>query len=109
MKQYRSPGPKYSVSTTVGYEKADPRLPKAPAYSLGQRLKPIESQLYCVPGPKYDLRNVTCRGPVTVTAASLTSKSAEPKYALPTPSPAKYNTSHCMPVVKPVMPMYSFG
>ncbi|XP_050538004.1 outer dense fiber protein 3-B-like [Daktulosphaira vitifoliae] len=106
-KQYCTPGPKYSCPTTIGYEKTDVRLPRAPAFSLGQRIQSnsatYRSQL--VPGPKYDLSNVTRYGCIATPAAFLVSRIKEPKRNIPTPSPASYN----IPPSVPAKPAFTLG
>lgn len=103
-----SPGPKYDAPTTVGYERADPRIIRAPAYSLGQALRSGIPSGSRVPGPKYDVTNLTRYGRASNTGgASLASRIVEPTTR--TPGPATYNTVLCMPVIKPAMPMYSMG
>lgn len=106
-KNYRSPGPKYNAPTTVGYEKCDVRLPRAPAYSLGQLLREQHKSLQ-VPGPKYNLSNITRHGTIKMTGASLASSRPIGR-PVPSPGPAAYNTVPCMPVTMATMPMYSIG
>jgi len=104
---YRSPGPKYNAPTTVGYEKTDLRLPRAPAYSLGRLLRPKQTS-FRVPGPKYDVSNTTRHGLITMAGVSIASKLRR-QHTTRTPGPAAYNTVQCMPVIKPAVPMYSIG
>lgn len=100
------PGPKYDAPTTVGYERADPRIIRAPAYSLGQALRSGNPSR--VPGPKYDVCNLTRYGRAGNSGGpSLASRIVEPTTR--TPGPATYNTVLCMSVIKPAMPMYSMG
>ncbi|XP_050419955.1 outer dense fiber protein 3-like protein 2 [Adelges cooleyi] len=109
-KQYGTPGPKYDAPTTVGYENTDVRLPRAPAFSLGQLLKDAgPGRRPQVPGPKYDLGDYTRHGPNTTPAAFLASRIKEPKRNAPTPSPAAYNITDALPLTMPAMPAYSLG
>ncbi|XP_025203356.1 outer dense fiber protein 3-like protein 2 [Melanaphis sacchari] len=86
---------------------ADVNFHRAPAYTLGMRL-PLKQTSLRVPGPKYDLSNVTRRGPVKVIGASLASKLSSIKTTR-TPGPAAYNTVPCMSVTMPTMPLCSIG
>lgn len=105
-KNYRSPGPKYDAPTTIGHEKADLRLPRAPAYSLGHLVQ--TRQIGRMPGPKYDVSNITNHGPIKILGGTLLSFRTKEKYSR-TPGPAAYDVGPCMPVTKPTMPQYSIG
>ncbi|CAH1725882.1 outer dense fiber protein 3-like protein 2 [Aphis gossypii] len=82
------------------------KFDKAPAYTLGMRLNPKQTSLR-IPGPKYDLSNITRRGPVKVIGASLASKLKE--QTMRTPGPAAYNTVPCMSATLPTIPQCSIG
>ncbi|VVC39443.1 Hypothetical protein CINCED_3A014373 [Cinara cedri] len=105
----KSPGPKYGAPTTVGYVLADPRIITAPAYSLGKRLDAGSHSGRRVPGPKYDVSNITRHGRVSEGANGAIIVSKIPERSNRIPGPATYNTGPCMPVTKPAMPMYSMG
>ncbi|CAI6358944.1 unnamed protein product [Macrosiphum euphorbiae] len=60
------------------------------------------------PGPKYNLSNMTHRGPVTIIGASLASKQKMIRTER-TPGPAKYNTVPCMSATLPTIPSYYIG
>ncbi|KAL5245208.1 hypothetical protein ACI65C_012618 [Semiaphis heraclei] len=60
------------------------------------------------PGPKYDLSNMTRRGPVKVTGASLAPK-YKPIRSMRTPGPAAYNTVPCMSSVLPAIQSHFIG
>lgn len=108
VKQYRSPGPKYNAPSTIGYEKTDPRVSRAPAYSLGPLLGQQHRTVGRVPGPKYDLGKATRHGlPKATGALLLAPRPREPIARIP--GPATYNVLHCMPVIMPSMPVYSIG
>jgi len=105
----KSPGPKYGAPNTIGYENTDLRLPRAPAYTFGKLLD-FKRTSGRVPGPKYNLRDVTRHGPVNVVGASFASKHGNNLMtATRTPGPAAYNIVPCMSVTMPTMPMYSIG
>lgn len=106
VKLFVSPGPKYGAPTTIGSEKTDPRIPRAPAYTMGQLLQ-IQQQDR-LPGPKYDLSNITRHGPAKTTGATLLAARSQ-KRNEPIPGPDKYNVVPCMPITMPSMPMYSIG
>ncbi|XP_025421868.1 outer dense fiber protein 3-like protein 2 [Sipha flava] len=103
---YRSPGPKYGVPNAFGYEDADLRLKRAPAFSLGQLLQPKPAAK--IPGPKYAVGDVTRRGPVTVTGISLGAKD-HVRRTQRIPGPTTYDVVPCLPLITPAMPMYSMG
>lgn len=109
MTKNKLPGPKYGVPSTVGYERNDPRFFRAPAYSMRQRLSVAANESGSqVPGPKYNVSNVTRHGLVNKSkGALLASRFVQPTARIP--GPATYNTVPCTSIIKPSMPMYSMG
>lgn len=104
----KTPGPKYGAPTTIGYENTDLRLPRAPAYTMGQLLQQQQQRTLRVPGPKYDLGNVTRHGPVKIPGALLLGP--RPKgHGSRIPGPGAYNVIPCIPAIKTSTPMYSIG
>ncbi|VVC29098.1 Hypothetical protein CINCED_3A005723 [Cinara cedri] len=87
----KSPGPKYGAPTTVGYVLADPRIITAPAYSLGKRLDAGSHSGRRVPGPKYDVSNITRHGRVSEGAngAIIVSRIPERSNRIPGPATVK--------------------
>uniref|UniRef100_A0A2S2PTN8 Outer dense fiber protein 3-B n=1 Tax=Schizaphis graminum TaxID=13262 RepID=A0A2S2PTN8_SCHGA len=85
---------------------ADVKFQRGPAYTLGMLLPRKQTSLR-VPGPKYDLSNVTRHGPVRVIGASLASKLKV--QTTRTPGPAAYNTVPCMSATLPTIPLCFIG
>lgn len=108
VKQFKSPGPKYAVPTTIGYENTDLRLPRAPAYTMGQLLQQKQRRALGVPGPKYDLSNVTRHGRVRVPGALLLGPRIKERRP-PVPGPGTYNVVPCIPATTTSTPVYSMG
>ncbi|XP_064366390.1 ciliary microtubule associated protein 1B [Dromaius novaehollandiae] len=85
---YTSPGPKYRLPSSVGYQLHDPSRHRAPAYSLGsRRAQPRDA---CSPGPAYLVpARTTARGRDASPAFSLHGRPRDPP-PFRTPGPGRY-------------------
>ncbi|XP_014244104.1 outer dense fiber protein 3-like [Cimex lectularius] len=84
-----SPGPKYLLPTTVGYDKHDITRPREPAYSLNFKISNESKSIS--PGPKYQCDKLSNRGPYQSKSAFLSSRfDNQEKFTKQTPGAGKY-------------------
>ncbi|XP_040199101.1 outer dense fiber protein 3-like [Rana temporaria] len=104
---YTSPGPKYALPGTTGYNQHDPSKYRAPAYSAGIRRLIFDDN--CSPGPKYLVpANITIRGKVGTPAYSLYGRPKDLN-AFSTPGPGSYVIESAEKYAYRSAPKYSLG
>ncbi|XP_073475349.1 ciliary microtubule associated protein 1A-like [Aquarana catesbeiana] len=104
---YRSPGPKYALPGSTGYDKHDPSKYRAPSHSFGiHHFNVVDN---CSPGPQYLVpANITMRGKDGTPAYSLYGRPKDLK-TFRIPGPGSYAPEHAEKYAYRSAPKYSIG
>ncbi|NWV76187.1 ODF3A protein, partial [Dasyornis broadbenti] len=103
--QFRTPGPKYGLPGSVGYDQHDPSRSRAPAFSFGHRMGGTAEPRS--PGPQYLVPSgFTVRGQHRAPAFTMGGRARERRLSS-TPGPAHYSPELANRVTLPSAPACS--